>query len=110
MNVSEVVVGPSLDAVFMVMEYCDHDLKAGGWRILSDWNLILSCFLRVLQLHGDGALRPQGRRGAEAWLGPTVDNTSLTQPSSEMKLQASCPADSHTHTYPLPHPLPCPFQ
>lgn len=27
-NVSEVVVGPSLDAVFMVMEYCDHDLKA----------------------------------------------------------------------------------
>lgn len=28
-NVSEVVVGPSLDAVFMVMEYCDHDLKAG---------------------------------------------------------------------------------
>lgn len=29
-NVSEVVVGPSLDAVFMVMEYADHDLKAGG--------------------------------------------------------------------------------
>ncbi|PSC74284.1 cyclin-dependent kinase G-2-like isoform X1 [Micractinium conductrix] len=27
-NVSEVVVGPSLDAVFMVMEYADHDLKA----------------------------------------------------------------------------------
>ncbi|KAL4427156.1 hypothetical protein ABPG77_001160 [Micractinium sp. CCAP 211/92] len=27
-NVSEVVVGTSLDAVFMVMEYCDHDLKA----------------------------------------------------------------------------------
>ncbi|KAL4854151.1 Cyclin-dependent kinase G-2 [Chlorella vulgaris] len=26
-NVSEVVVGPSLDAVFMVMEYADHDLK-----------------------------------------------------------------------------------
>lgn len=31
-NVSEVVVGPSLDAVFMVMEYCDHDLKAGRCR------------------------------------------------------------------------------
>jgi hypothetical protein len=29
-NVSEVVVGPSLDAVFMVMEYADHDLKAGA--------------------------------------------------------------------------------
>lgn len=29
-NVSEVVVGPSLDSVFMVMEYADHDLKAGG--------------------------------------------------------------------------------
>jgi len=27
-NVSEVVVGSSLDAVFMVMEYADHDLKA----------------------------------------------------------------------------------
>jgi cell division cycle 2-like protein len=27
-NVSEVVVGPSLDSVFMVMEYADHDLKA----------------------------------------------------------------------------------
>lgn len=33
-NVSEVVVGPSLDSVFMVMEYADHDLKAGG---LSGW-------------------------------------------------------------------------
>jgi hypothetical protein len=30
-NVSEVVCGPSLDSVFMVMEYADHDLKAGGW-------------------------------------------------------------------------------
>lgn len=27
-NVSEVVVGSSLDAVFMVMEYADHDLKS----------------------------------------------------------------------------------
>lgn len=32
-NVSEVVVGPSLDAVFMVMEYADHDLKMGKWRV-----------------------------------------------------------------------------
>lgn len=24
-------MGPSLDSVFMVMEYADHDLKAGGW-------------------------------------------------------------------------------
>lgn len=27
-------MGPSLDSVFMVMEYADHDLKAGG---LSGW-------------------------------------------------------------------------
>jgi len=34
-NVSEVVVGSSMDAVFMVMEYADHDLKGVMERRMS---------------------------------------------------------------------------
>ena len=54
-NVAEVVVGTSLDAVFLVMEYAEHDLKGVmDSRMQQPFSIAEVC--GILRTHGNQAL------------------------------------------------------